>query len=135
MKKFLVVPIMLLYLFAVTGVMIHLHYCGAELESWTLNEKKGCADGACGDESEKSDKCCKDKVIISKTAPSHNIASAIKFIAGGIDIHLEAVPVYSYIYYIATADVHTVVHAANAPPGLWQGLPLFKLHSCFTYYG
>lgn len=128
---------MFLYLTAVSGVMIHLHYCGQQLESWSVNQKTtGCGDDACGDETAPTHNCCKDKVIAAKITKDQNSVTALKLkLSGGefivptrIDYYREPATQVFNGYTIASCS-------ANAPPGLWQQLPLYALHGSLTYYG
>ena len=129
---------MLMYLIAVSGIMIHLHYCGQTLESWTVYDKTdGCAEGECGDESQQSDDCCKDEVITAKIAQDQHHISEIKFKPVPA---FEADAVIPASYFTGGDVVLTeanpgTIQQANAPPGLWQNIPLYQLHSSFTYYG
>lgn len=137
-KRLLVIPLMFLYLLAVSGVMIHAHYCGDNLESWTINTKTtdGCADGACGDESQQSDGCCKDKVISAKVAVDHYVADAFKVKLFNPDMALTGIPDYiSTEHFYSPFYLQTRANRSNAPPGLWQRIPLYRLYTRFTYYG
>lgn len=136
MKRFLVIPIMFIYLLAASGVMITLHYCGPQVESWAVYaEGDGCDGGECGDESEKNDDCCKDEVITAKMSADQEVVFAFK-----LKLSAEALPaILPYYPYENAAGSKAVVkataHQPNAPPGLWQNIPLYKLHSGFIYYG
>ncbi|HYD21070.1 MAG TPA: hypothetical protein VEB40_06305 [Flavipsychrobacter sp.] len=137
MKKFLVIPLMLIYLLSASGIVCYAHYCGSELVSVNMyTETDGCEDGGCGDESEEPDDCCKDEVITAKVMQDQNSNQIfkLKFNSGFIDI----APVQFVSFDgCAACSVHytSKVNNANAPPGPWQSIPLYKLHSCFTYYG
>lgn len=126
----------MIYLIAVSGVMIELHYCGQELESWELFAKNdGCEDDACGDESTENDGCCKDELVIAKVNHEQNVVSqlVLKLLQSDYDALL---PQYMALpHSAATNDVSQLVYSPNAPPGLWQNIPLYKLNSNFTYYG
>jgi hypothetical protein len=76
MKKLVVIPVMVLYLFAVTGIMIHAHYCGQQLESWQMYVKgdDGCADDTCTDEPAEEEGCCKDEVVSAKVSIDQDIS-------------------------------------------------------------
>lgn len=137
MKRLLVIPIMFMYLLAVTGVMIHAHYCGQELESWNVYvENKGCPDGECGDEKGKPDGCCKDEVIAAKVSYDQDVVSSFKVKAVVADwVAIQPLP-FSLVNEPLVFSVTTLkANKANAPPGIWQQIPLYKLHSSFTYYG
>jgi len=135
LKRILTIPLLFLYIIAISGVMIQLHYCGQELESWQMfAENAGCADDGCGDESTENDGCCKDEVVIAKINQDQNTASQLV-------LKLMAVQAISPVYHdfhienISAAKAGILTHSPNAPPGRWQGIPLYKLHSSFTYYG
>lgn len=137
MKKFLVIPVMFLYLLAVSGVMIHMHYCGNNLESWSVYAKSnGCDEGECGDEKQQSDDCCNDKVVASKMSPDQHFVDAIKLKLS--DTPFDLTP--RFFSFLGNENSlfspHTkIAYHAHAPSGLWQNIPLYKLHARFTYYG
>ncbi len=137
MKRLFIIPIMFIYLSAVSGIMINLHYCGQELESWNLFAgKDGCEDGGCGDESQESDGCCQDKVITAKINADQNNIAEIKLKLQPVAWQAVVMPVQYYSSNVVYVQQHTkTMHHANAPPGIWQSIPLYKLHSSFTYYG
>jgi len=138
MKKLLVIPIMFLYMLAVSGLMVHAHYCGGNLESWNVYQKSdGCADEFCDDENEEeSDGCCKDKLVVSKALHDQNFSDAIKIKISNFG--LEGVMPENFISSTAAPQIsilYSIFFQPNAPPGLWENIPLFKLHSGFIYYG
>jgi len=137
MKKILVIPIMLVYLLAMSGVMIYLHYCGKTLESWSFYAKSnGCSEGECGDEKQKSDDCCKDKVIASKISQDQHIADVFKLkLANDLYATLRTPVFFASDENPFIAPAQLTSNLPNAPPGLWQNIPLYKLHLSFTYYG
>ena len=127
---------MFIYLLSVTGVMIHMHYCGKRLESWNVyTQPKGCADDAC-DNSGEEDGCCKDKVVTAKVSHDQQVVSAfhVKFHPVIADVPpLLVLYVQNELVPSSLAKVN--IKRANAPPGNWQHIPLYKLHTSFTYYG
>jgi len=137
-KRLLVIPVMFIYLLAVSGIMITAHYCGQQMESVSIFAQKstGCAEGECGDESEKNDGCCNDKVVAAKVTTAQNTVNSYKVKVVDQLIAL-AVPGTLFIAHNNTAFVSSsiVAHHCNAPPGLWQQIPLYRLQSRFTYYG
>jgi hypothetical protein len=136
MKKLFVIPIMFIYLVAVSGVMINLHYCGPQLESWNMYaEGEGCDGGECGDESKQSDDCCKDEVITAKVSNDQNTVSELKLKLSTEAWQPALLPVYPEYATSSVLSVKATAHKANAPPGRWQNIPLYKLHSGFIYYG
>lgn len=136
MKKLIVIPIMFIYLLAVSGVMINMHYCGDELESWQVYaEGDGCADDNCTDVPEEEDGCCKDEVVAAKVNIDQNIVDFFKLKLSSIE-WLAPLQIFDFSENTGVHVVAKYVHCMpNAPPGLWQNIPLFKLHSSLTYYG
>lgn len=137
MKKLVVIPVMVLYLFAVTGIMIHAHYCGQQLESWQMYVKgdDGCVDDTCSDEPAEEEGCCKDEVVSAKVSIDQDVSFFKYKLLQGEWAMLPA----SHTEYVERTVAYTnytpVSGQPNAPPGRWQNIPLFKLHSSFTYYG
>src|SRR5437899_9274210 len=136
MKKLLVIPLMFLYMIAMIGIMVRAHYCGQQLVSWNIYLKANdCGD--CGDDLGKPNatKCCKDKIVIAKV--THEQAS----ISQKLQLHATSYVLLSDpLIHLEPRGAHFVgavspVHRANAPPGRWQQIPLYKLHSSLTYYG
>jgi hypothetical protein len=137
MKSFLVIPLMLIYLLSASGIVCYAHYCGSELVSVNMyTESDGCEDGGCGDESEEPDDCCKDEVVTAKVIQDQNSSELLKLKFSNALIDLAPAGYFS-INACAFCSVHytSKVNNANAPPGPWQSIPLYKLHSSFTYYG
>lgn len=137
MKGLLVIPIMFIYLLAVSGVMISLHYCGPKVESWNVYaQTDGCTGGECGDESKQEDGCCKDEVIAAKVSNDQNTVSAFKLKLSADDAWMmPALPAYYEHNTINAVSVNIVSDQPNAPPGRWQNIPLYKITSGFIYYG
>lgn len=136
MKRLIVIPIMFIYLLAASGVMISLHYCGAKIESWAMYaDKAGCDGGECGDESQENDDCCKDEVITAKISNDQNTVSAFKLKLSTEVADLILPQVYYYQNDEPVISVISTSYQPNAPPGRWQNIPLYKLHSGFIYYG
>jgi len=137
MKRLLVIPVMFLYLLAVSGVMINLHYCGATLESWSLYAKsEGCDEGECGDETDVPDDCCNDETITGKVSQHPYLAENIKLKIASPE-WTQPLPVFTFDSYKSALESFSErsFNAPNAPPGLWQYIPLYKLHSSLAYYG
>ena len=140
MKKFIAIPLLVLYLTAVSGMMIQLHFCGSKLSSWNVNKQKVsccCANGDAQKDaglSVKADDCCSDKTITLKIGQDQNKVADVQLQFSSIQSVL--LPSFNYPRFVATVHVAPQqVYQANAPPGLWQSIPLYKLHSRFTYYG
>lgn len=145
MKKFIAIPLLVLYLVAVSGMMVQIHFCGTKVSSWNVNEQKA---SCCCDESgkeyksgfqyagikSKADDCCRDKTITLKIAQDQSRANDVQLQLQSLQI---AAPQQFHTYALTDLPERPVtqVYQANAPPGLWQNIPLYKLHSRFTYYG
>ncbi len=140
MKRFLAIPLMFFYLLAMSGVAINTHYCGSKLVSWNVFLKAtacgGCEKDGCPRESKKPMKCCKDKVVVAKVQQDQNSVSAYKLNLQSPDALPALLPQFDIQEAgIPALSVIATQHRANAPPGNWQNIPLYKLHSRFTYYG
>lgn len=143
MKRLIAIPLLILYLTAMSGAMVQIHYCGNEVTSWTVNDdsEKGCCceskDGIAGNDllpKIKKTGCCSDKTFTLKVSEAQsNIISATGFLAdvGEGIVTLPELP--EHTFNIAAEEKSA--HNTNAPPGRWQNIPLYKLHSSFTYYG
>lgn len=136
MKRYLVIPLMFLYLLAVTGIVVNAHYCGKNLVSWNVFLKANPC-GGCDDDQGKvvSHKCCKDKQVNAKVTHDQNSVSINLQLDAAIHLPADQPQiVFGEMDVPATSEI-AFTHRANAPPGLWQNIPLYKLHSRFTYYG
>jgi hypothetical protein len=135
MKRLFVIPVLMLYLLAVSGVMIHVHYCGQQLASWNVYvQPPGCGD--CGDESAPGHSCCHDEVIAAKVSVDHSLAF-FKYKLNGEDAFTAAALLPEYPELGAPQLPLVVASSAlpHAPPGVWQQIPLYRLYSRLTYYG
>lgn len=146
MKKFIAIPLLVLYLVAVSGMMVQIHFCGAKLSAWNVNEEKAsCCCEESGKESKNSslnlglksknpDDCCSDKTITLKIAQDQSKANDVQLQLQSLQI---VIPQQFRTYALTDLPERPVTQAyqANAPPGLWQNIPLYKLHARFTYYG
>ncbi len=141
MRKFFAIPLLILYLTAVSGMMVQLHFCGDKLASWNLNApKNSCCCETPADEpvatlKEKSNSCCVDQVITLKIDQEQDRATGIFLSFSNywavVSLRYGFLPNYTFYTDKRTENVYY----AQAPPGLWQNIPLYKLHSRFTYYG
>lgn len=139
MKRFLAIPLMFLYIFSVSGAMIQIHFCQQKVESWSINTtaQPCCCEtspflsnqGSITDED-----CCSDQTIVLKTEGDQLSVSAFQILFSHFQADLPARITFNTFQLPADLAVNTVYYA-NAPPGLWQGIPLFKLLQRFTYYG
>jgi len=137
MKKLIAIPLLFLYLTAVSGAMIQIHYCGSKIASWNVNkDTQACCCEQSGHQSVIKEKnCCSSKTITLKIneAQSHISKAAgvmSELAVAGIS---PAVTFPEFDFYIPA--VKNIGYRSNAPPGLWQNIPLYKLHTSFTYYG
>lgn len=121
---------------AASGVMIQLHYCGQELDSWNLfaSEAEGCDGDDCDDTSDDSD-CCSDEVITAKISQDQHSTSTFKYDFSVVDIALPPQTYAPYTIAFTHSKEKGLLYHANAPPGLWQNIPLYKLNTNFTFYG
>lgn len=123
---------------AVSGVMIHMHYCGKQLESWQVYVKddNGCKDDVCTEDPTEEEGCCKDETVVAKVNVDQNIVNFFKLQLIPAEWVLPSQPQYFVPQNnITPVAILQTANMPNAPPGLWQNIPLFKLHSSFTYYG
>lgn len=121
---------------ATSGILVQLHYCGKQIESWAVNgQKKGCKSDPCHEEKEKGNSCCKDKIIALKIASKQLATGQVHFNFAQKLTFSETLlfPILSDITINRIERIDS--YCANAPPGTWQYIPLYKLHSSFTYYG
>lgn len=141
MKKFIAIPLLVLYLTAVSGMMIQIHFCGTKLSAWNVNkEKASCCCEESGKEPKeqkvagKADDCCSDKTITLKIGQDQNKVNDVQLQLNA----LQVVPLPAVVFpqfEFALSNNPQASYQANAPPGLWQSIPLYKLHSRLTYYG
>jgi hypothetical protein len=124
----------MLYLLAFSGVRVHAHYCGKQLASIGFyTDAEPC--GSCSTKKKKK-KCCNDQEIHAKAKADHQapVVKGLQFSA--LFILPDPLQLYaSLVPPAGTALTKGCAHQANAPPGRWQDLPLYKLHQRFTYYG
>ncbi|XZF16466.1 HYC_CC_PP family protein [Chitinophagaceae bacterium MMS25-I14] len=136
MKRLLIIPLMFLYLLAITGVMVQAHYCGKQLVSWNIYLKANNC-GNCPDDQGKANakKCCKDKVVAAKVTHEQNSVSFKLQLSDAAYVPSVTPVQYGSYPEPAYTSQQTHIHQANAPPGRWQNIALYKLHSRLTYYG
>lgn len=125
---------------AVSGAMIQIHFCDSKLESWTINKegKDCCCEGESDHNQNESftndkDDCCTDQTFVVKTVSDQINISAFQFLFSDFKATVPGkLNVPAFISPLEYASRNT--YQSNAPPGLWQDIPLFKLHQRFTYY-
>lgn len=138
MKRLFVIPMMILYLLSVSGVLISLHYCGQTLENWSVYaDVGGCEDEeGCVEDPGAADECCNNKTVASKVSHDQHLAESLKFkISAALSDHIAPTLLATATHWFVSNDNAKVPYFSNAPPGLWQYIPLYKLHSRLTYYG
>ena len=123
-----------------SGMVLKMHFCGANLSSWTLSKQKAncCCESGTSEKEKKSaqDDCCNDKSIALKISDIQQHASKIQLQLDFLQVALvnQSFPVLHPVQKLQDAPGFSF--RANAPPdGLWQNIPLFILHQQFTYYG
>ena len=144
MKRFIAIPLMILYLISISGTMVQLHFCNQKVSSWAINTVT--AEDDCCETTEieschtenvfkyEDQSCCSDQTVIVKTIAdqiSPPNFKAVFFATPAIVPTRILIPEFELPHNLSA----NVVFNANAPPGLWQQIPLFKLHKRFTYYG
>ena len=140
MKRFLAIPLMFIYMIAMSGIVISTHYCGSKLVSWNVYIKAalcgGCDNDGCGRQEKKPMKCCKDKVLMAKVQHDQDNAAQFKLAVKAPVFTLAVLPAFNAVNTALPAiSAAARIYQSNAPPGNWQHIPLYKLHSRFTYYG
>ena len=131
---------MFLYLLAASGLLVHVHYCGGEMASWEIYQKADVCESGCDDEAPavEEESCCKDKAVALKITTDQQQPQSVKILFGSDAALLPVLPV---LYGLFPQNAHSQSVAvkassrANAPPGLWQNIPLHKLYMRFMYYG
>jgi hypothetical protein len=74
-------------------------------------------------------------VITAKVSNDQNTVSELKLKLSTEAWQPALLPVYPEYATSSVLSVKATAHKANAPPGRWQNIPLYKLHSGFIYYG
>jgi hypothetical protein len=136
MKKILVIPVMLIYILAVSGVWVNAHYCGGQLESWDVfSSSGGCSDDDCSEEEETPEGCCSEKMISSKLSLDQQYPEVQKIVRIAVlesPFQIE----FNILPKISSGNCPvSLCYFPKAPPGLWQQISLYKLHSGFIFYG
>lgn len=134
MRKFLAIPILIFYTLSMCGVMVYAHYCCASSVTVSL-EPKGEECGGCAGCGKTSRGCCEDKVITFRTAQDQEQVSPFRLKSIATDMLLPQLAVYTSERTIQLLSDKAPKYMPNAPPGLWQNIPLYKLQSRLTYYG
>jgi len=137
MKKYLAIPLLLLYLAATWGAVVQVHYCDGNMQSWQVNTpaKSCCCERSqSGEASFRKVKCCTDKVLVLKLTQDQNtVTGSAHYLSFGLAFLLPPYPAPVFSGY--AADCRTDLPRTHAPPGLWENIPLYKLHKRLVYYG
>jgi len=126
---------------AVSGMVIQLHYCGGELESWQIassEQKDCCCIGETPDNTHENiaaaDDCCDNQEIKLQIDNDYNISIgelSIKILAPALFPQLIT-PHYENVTALLQEPLRN--YQANAPPGLWQNIPLYSLNQSRLLY-
>lgn len=145
MKRIIAIPVLLIYFMAITGAIINLHYCGGRLSSLEMSKGTTCCCKAAGEGNagnafthyafQTKDDCCSNTVIAIKIT-SQQLHTSDYQVAADPGIVTAIIP-YAHFEFINAHNITDRLLTANpvhAPPGLWQGMPLYKLHQSFILY-
>src|ERR1700748_2631039 len=130
MRRIIAIPLLVLYITAVSGMMIQLHFCGSKLLSWKVNESdaKCCCESSSSKKTEPAttakqiksngDDCCKSKTITLKIQQDQNRANELQLQLASLQI---ATPVLYHTVPVPfiPSDKAYIAYRANAPPGRW----------------
>lgn len=123
MKKGLVILLLLVYGFSVSGMAINLHYCCGKLKSVDLSATaKNCG----GDHKMGSKRCCENKQISNKEKSDQE---HLLLLAKQIKLVPDAVQPFSVVT-IGRSIQPQLSPVAFAPPPL-SPTPLFVLHCVY----
>jgi hypothetical protein len=146
MRKYIAIPLLILYLITMSGLWVQLHFCGNKLNSWQIasNTPQCCCESDKDNAEHHSqaaintdDDCCSNKVITLKINADQQTANSIYWELQSVSLALVPA-IWNPTPYQAllTHQDKAFAHLSNAPPlGLWQNIPLYKLHVRYTYYG
>lgn len=144
MRKLIAIPLLVLYIIAVSGTMVQIHFCGSKVSSWKINQEHAACCCKKAEEPKKGitavaapdDDCCSSKVVTLKIAQDQNKESAVQLQLATPDAFVVLLPHFTMPVFTGyTSEATRQVYRSNAPPGRWQNIPLYKLHTRFTYYG
>ncbi len=135
---------MLIYTVSVSGAVVQLHFCDNELESISLNKNskpKCCCNENLPSQKDKSTKhfskksCCNESSITLKLnldQSSNNSLPQLLSLQSLGSLPIITLPVWQNDFLI---QKDSIIPFANAPPeGIWQYIPLYKLHGSFVFY-
>lgn len=143
MKKYIAIPLFFVYFLAVTGVMIQQVCCNMDRQPLMVATTEMPAGHSCCSKApvEKTTKsslkdknnCCKHQTVVVKTIHDQLSEKAQQLL-----FSFQASPALAnnFVYTGIVPELPVYVsNRINAPPGIWQNIPLYKLHQRFTYYG
>jgi len=144
MKRFFAIPLFALYFIAITGVMVNLHYCGQKLYAFNLVQQTDCCCGTDqrplsqnnDNEQLQNKDCCRNQAIQIKITQEQLNSSWDK--SSLQQIVLPAFPP-APSWQIADSEFYDGDYflsclQTNAPPGLWENIPLYRLYSSSVLY-
>ncbi len=141
MKRFLAIPLFLIYFIAITGVMVNLHYCGGEIDSVTVMvEKPNCccdkdANNSTTHKSVSEKDCCSDKAFTVKINQTQLSNTYLSFDFTSAVAILPPTSIFDFSENRVVNDRHFLSsQRSNAPPGRWQNIPLYSLNSSRVLY-
>jgi len=127
-KKIVAILLFVIYGITSVGATIHMHYCMNGFVGWNLwhgDKENEC--GKCGMK-EKKDGCCKDEHMQLRLAAdqNHNQLKVFTFEQIFTSIIFKHQAIYNFTQ---PATVAVIFPKNNAPPNLWQNVPLY-LSNC-----
>lgn len=138
MKRLFSILLLALYTIATSGAIVQMHYCGENLASWSISLEAPDAASCCGGQdschtTKKS--CCKDDAITLKIKQDHKLSYfGFKLQEQGWAAVLPDKMYFALPAVALTNRADFLLPYANAPPGIWQYLPLYTLHQSWKLY-
>lgn len=134
-KKFFAISLILLYSFAASGLLVQLHYCNGKLADFQLYSTN-LSNCCCESEGEAPDNdCCKNEVVSAKLSIDQLTSPKEEWSVSAFAAMLPS-DIYTFFENLSLPNFNEsqFQNFANAPPGLWQNLPLYKLTQRLVYY-
>ncbi len=130
MQKFLLIPVMFVYLVVTSGVMVNFHYCMNKLSSTELFASGGKQCDKCGMHKERSHGCCHDDVKIVKMDDDHRFAAEMDLNILSIQPVVGLPSAYTDAPFVNLTGL--VAHRPEAPPnwseqGLFAEIGVFRI--------
>jgi hypothetical protein len=128
MKRFAILPLLVIYVLTTVGISAYMHFCGGELEAFEFTNIQ-TNDCCCSDDTEQSD-CCRDTQISIKTVDIHQQVPSSSL------PNLLPTVYYTIISYVLQETFSTFNYSifssySHAPPPLARNNPLFILLCSF----